>query len=169
MNTGNNFSPADLPLRDIHLPEPVSWWPLAPGWWILLGALLIAFAAGWWLYKRWRQRRILRELDTKLETIKQDYQQHHDGAKTVSQLSVLLRRACISFFPRKDVASLTGKDWLAFLDRISNSHDYSEGAGKLLLDAPYKPAGAIDEAQIAPLLKLVEHTLQQAYRSRNRT
>ena len=23
-------------LRDIHLPDPVSIWPLAPGWWALM-------------------------------------------------------------------------------------------------------------------------------------
>ncbi len=166
MNTGKPFNPADLPLRDIHLPEPVSWWPPAPGWWILLAVIIVALAVSAWLYRRWRQRRILRELEAQLDAIKNDYQQHHDSAKTVSQLSVLLRRACISFFPRKDVAGLTGERWLAFLDNISNSRDFSTGAGKLLLDAPYKPADAIDDAQIAPLFKLVEHTLQQAFRSR---
>ena len=25
-----------LPLRDLHLPEPIGWWPLAPGWWVIL-------------------------------------------------------------------------------------------------------------------------------------
>ena len=163
MNTGKPFNPADLPLRDIHLPEPVSWWPPAPGWWMLFAVVIIALGISWWLYRRWRQRRILRELEAQLDAIKTEYQQHHDGVKTVTQLSVLLRRACISFFPRKDVAGLTGERWLAFLDHISNSLEYSEGAGKLLLDAPYKPAEAIDEKQITPLFNLVGHTLQQAY------
>jgi hypothetical protein len=27
-------------LRDIHLPEAVSFWPLAPGWWIALGIMV---------------------------------------------------------------------------------------------------------------------------------
>ena len=168
MNPGNTPNPAELPLRDIHLPEPVSWWPPAPGWWILLAMLIVTLAASGWLYRRWRQRRILRELEAQLDTIKNDYQQHQDGATTIAQLSVLLRRACISFFPRQDVAALTGENWLAFLDRLSNSRDYSAGAGKVLLDAPYKPAKTINEKPITPLFSLVEHTLQQAFRSRQR-
>ena len=32
-------------LADIHLPDPVSWWPLAPGWWMLLGLAVSIFIA----------------------------------------------------------------------------------------------------------------------------
>ena len=43
-------------LRDIALPAAVSWWPLAPGWWLLLGlVLLFALALPLWLW--WRHRR----------------------------------------------------------------------------------------------------------------
>ncbi len=27
------MEPSELPLRDLHLPDAVGWWPLAPGWW----------------------------------------------------------------------------------------------------------------------------------------
>ena len=33
-----------LPLRDLHLPAEVGWWPLAPGWWVLI-AIVAALAA----------------------------------------------------------------------------------------------------------------------------
>ena len=38
------------PLRE---PMAISWWPLAPGWWIVV-ALCIAMLTGWviWLRKR---------------------------------------------------------------------------------------------------------------------
>ena len=39
-----NANPLDQ-LRDIHLPEPISWWPLAPGWWLLI---IIALALMVW-------------------------------------------------------------------------------------------------------------------------
>jgi len=35
MNPAPQANPLDQ-LRDIHLPEAVSWWPLAPGWWLLM-------------------------------------------------------------------------------------------------------------------------------------
>ena len=34
-------------LKDIHLPSPVSFWPPAPGWWIL-AVLLISSLFFWW-------------------------------------------------------------------------------------------------------------------------
>ena len=37
--------PASLSnLRDLAEPGPVSWWPLAPGWWVLTGVLVITLA-----------------------------------------------------------------------------------------------------------------------------
>jgi hypothetical protein len=41
-----------LPLKDIHLPDAISWWPPAIGWWliIILMPLLIVFF--YWFYKR---------------------------------------------------------------------------------------------------------------------
>jgi len=49
-------------LRDIHLPAPVSWWPPAPGWWILsilvLATLVFCLI---WLIKRYRSNHYRRE------------------------------------------------------------------------------------------------------------
>lgn len=55
-------------LRDIHLPDPVGWWPPAPGWW-LLGLTILGLLV-WALHRlqvRYRRdsfrRQALRELD----------------------------------------------------------------------------------------------------------
>jgi hypothetical protein len=170
MNPATVPDPAQLPLRDIHLPEPVSWWPPAPGWWLLLAILLTAlgFALGWWL--RRRQRRVLRELLGELDAIERQHRHRHDTSATVQQLSVLLRRAALSFHPRREVAGLTGPDWLDWLDRIGRSRTFSTGVGALLDDSPYRPADqtVIDEQQMQELFRLVRDTLQQVWRSRHR-
>ena len=56
-----------LPLRDLHLPDPIGWWPLAPGWWFVLVLVAggLAYLASLAL-KKWRhnapRRFSLREL-----------------------------------------------------------------------------------------------------------
>ncbi|MGV6806815.1 MAG: DUF4381 domain-containing protein [bacterium] len=41
-------------LRDIHLPDPVAWWPPAPGWWLLgiVIAILILLCVRWFILRR---------------------------------------------------------------------------------------------------------------------
>ena len=50
-------SPEDLPLRDIHLPDPVSWWPMAPGWWLLFFLLVLLISLSIFFLRRRQQYR----------------------------------------------------------------------------------------------------------------
>jgi hypothetical protein len=56
----------------------------------------------------------------------------------VQRLAVLVRRVSISVYAREDAAGLTGAGWLAFLDGPMASKPFSEGPGRLLIDAPYR-------------------------------
>ncbi len=37
------MNPENIPIRDLHLPEMIAWWPVAPGWWVLFVLFLFAF------------------------------------------------------------------------------------------------------------------------------
>lgn len=133
----------DIPIRDIHLPDPVSWWPPALGWWLvmlLIFALLVGFA--WYLKRRKRfevKKQALRELDE----LYRRYQHNNDANIFVKDLSVLLRRICISQYPPQLVAGLTGRQWLKYLDstlspkKNKSGHKFSDKMGLVLLTAPY--------------------------------
>ena len=131
------MSPAELPLRDIHLPEPVGWWPPAPGWWLLLGLALAGAAA--WAWLAWRRRtRVRRAALAELKRIERDYAAKGDVARLAKELSTLMRRAAITADERRRVAGLTGEEWLAWLDRGLDGRPFSEGPGRCLAEAPYR-------------------------------
>lgn len=138
-------------LRDIHLPEPVSWWPLAPGWWWLLGALLITVGLMIWLRRRRSERRLsdaaLREL-TLLTTRCAD-----DQAAFIQALSVLLRRCAVARFSPQEAAGLIGESWLAFLDRHGGNRDFTEGPGRALLAGPYSVDTHIDAVALTEITR----------------
>lgn len=144
-----------LPLRDIHLPEPISWWPPAPGWWgLLILVLLLAglFFLGRYLYRRGHLRRAAHKALSQLQA---QYQQHEDAHRLTEDLSVLLRRIALSHFPRAKVASLTGNEWLGFLDQgLAKSKpqgDFLNGPGRVLVEAPYRPEASIDTTALLEL------------------
>ncbi|MFC1602557.1 DUF4381 domain-containing protein [Pseudomonadota bacterium] len=141
-----------LPLKDIHLPDPISWWPLAPGWWglvILILLLLGLFFLGRALYRRGQLRR---EAHQALQDIQTQHKIHQDDRQLAADLSTLLRRVTLSYSSRADVASLTDDAWLYFLDRgvakTKFKDAFSNGAGRVLIDAPYKPTVNIDSAAL---------------------
>ena len=84
--------------------------------------------------------------------IRARYESDNDAPGLVKDLSILLRRLCVSIFPRTDSASLTGDRWLEFLDRPLSSSQFTSGPGRILVDAPYRPQVAAE--QIEPLLEL---------------
>jgi hypothetical protein len=132
------MEPTPLPLRDIHLPEPIGWWPPAPGWWGLL-VLLILAALGWVLWNRRRQRgptplqAALAEL-TRLEA---------DAALPMRDklqgLSILMRRVAMSLYPREEVAGLAGEDWRRWLAEKSGDASLAGELAELMDHAPYRP------------------------------
>ena len=148
-----------LPLRDIHLPEPVSWWPPAPGWWLLLIAGIV-IVAGLLLFRRiWSSRLLKRTVVAELNTVRERYHDNHDPVELVKSLSTLMRRASISFYPRGTAASLTGNDWLKYLDSRSQRKDFEHGSGRILATAPYLPANSRIDVDLEDLLSLCENWL----------
>lgn len=132
-------------LHDIHEPAAVSFWPLAPGWWTLLGLLVAVplLILGLRALRR-RARPARREALRELHQLREDYAKHGDALRAVSEISVLIRRACLARYPRADVAGLTGDAWLTFLDETSRTRDFSTGAGRVLITGPYRSRADID-------------------------
>ena len=112
-----NPDPLALPLREIHLPESVGWWPPAPGWWLLTVLLALGFAAVCYarlLYRR-RQYSAVNMARRELAEIRSRYAADQDAVRCARAISGLLRRLSISVFPPAQSAGLTGAEWLAFL------------------------------------------------------
>ncbi len=116
MNSANVQALSDL--RDIHLPGAVTLWPLAPGWWLILGGLL-ALALGVHLHLRARRRSLKRAAVRELDGIEASFRSSGEVARLALSVATLLRRVAIARFPRWDVASLHGCDWSRFLVRTS--------------------------------------------------
>ncbi|MDH3531876.1 MAG: DUF4381 domain-containing protein [Gammaproteobacteria bacterium] len=151
------MDPEQLPLRDLHLPETIGWWPLAPGWWLFIGVALIGAAI---LLRRYLQtrargaarRHALRQLDQLLT----EYEQHRNVVRFGAEVSSLLRRAMLAYAPREEVAGLTGDAWLAWLDRDLAHPQFVSGPGRKLIEIPYRnPDSDVTDADVYALVTAV--------------
>jgi len=127
-----------LQLQDIHLPESASFWPLAFGWWILFAIIILI--ATWVIIKalkRAKQKRHQRKILAKFKALEKKLKANPNNA-TIAKINTLLRQLAITYYPRTKIASLTGADWLHFLDESGGTKDFSRGAGRILIEAPYR-------------------------------
>lgn len=94
-------------LRDIHLPDPVSFWPLAPGWW-LLAAAVIALSVFVALRVRARRRSPERFALQIVDALAEGFARDGDRLALATGLSRLLRRVALARAERHEVAALHG-------------------------------------------------------------
>ncbi len=143
-------------LRPVHEPEPISWWPPAIGWWMVVILIPLLIALTYWLYRRITRKTAIKSAQKLLLTIKQD--NRSANRQKLESLSALIRRVAISTSARTECAGLTGNQWLTFLDNTMKGHPFSQGIGKLLTEAPYRNRQPTGE-EIAQLVDLCESWL----------
>jgi len=141
----NQTNPLDE-LADIHLPDGVSWWPFAPGWWILIALAFITIVAIYY-WRRHQQRNKYRYLALQeLQKVYQNFQQHPSTSIYLQQLSNILRRTALSAYPTQFNASIKGDEWLRWLDAHCTSlqDSFAQGTGQVLLVGPYQKTPQVD-------------------------
>lgn len=130
-------------LRDIHVPEVSMWWPLAPGWWVLIALALIAVAIAIHAWRRRVARR--RRADAVLAELHAASERHAvdgDAAAFAASVNQLLRRVARLRDPRS--VTLSGDAWARALAAQAPRADV---ALLVALDAAmYRPRADIDVA-----------------------
>ena len=129
-------------LHDIVPLQPVSWWPLAPGWYVLAFIIAsLAFVFAWRARRRWLAQRYRRQALDELRAIQHD---SLEPAVTAANLMTLLKRTALSAYPRQQVAGLTGEDWWSFLDQCTSGETFREQLGPKTSALVYSDSPSID-------------------------
>ena len=140
-------------LHDIHLPAEPSWWPPAPGWWVL-AAILLGVLIGLTIFLsrrallRARRRRIIARIDELVAAYRPE-----NACAFVADVSELLRRAALTWYPRERVAALSGEAWLRFLDDNGDGTGFRHGPGRILASGAYRRDCEVDPKALGELAK----------------
>lgn len=157
MNSADNLL---TQLKDIHLPPAPSIWPLAPGWYALIGIIITGLMiVGVIKYKVYRANRYRKQALKELQQIEANLT---DTAHTVESLAILLKRTALVAYPQESVAGLTGEAWLSFLDKKGNTQGFTQGVGRLLISAAYQEKPIVQINDLINLCRLWLSLHQQA-------
>lgn len=113
--TPNNIA-ASLPLADVHLSTVPGFWPLSWGWWLCIAAAVITLLV---LIVKTRQHLI--QQNARKEALR--LLKSLNKPEQLNEINLLLRQTAMTYFSRQHVASLTGEQWLSFLDhQLAEKH-----------------------------------------------
>ena len=136
--------PARHPLDELPplvLPVEPSWWPPAPGWWILGLVIFVLLAALFYFLRIVRRRQALKKHTIKQLTqlyneINQTSTSQHtqQNEKFIHQSALLLRQFCIQQYQSESYASSTGENWLQLLDATVGETILCNETGKILIE-----------------------------------
>ena len=158
-----------LPLRDLHLPEPIGWWPPAMGWWLVLGFLIVMGIGAFLLIQRHRRATPLKRALAGLEEIQTQSDTRLEDK--LQSISAIMKRFALSIAGRDEVAGLTGDAWMSWLIARAGGQAIDLEVIAMLKKAPYqRRAAALDlEAMLLNIRQLLIAISQKSpsYRPKN--
>lgn len=96
-------------LHDVIVPNHVSWWPLAPIWWVIIATLLLAIGyISYTLYQAYQFKKAKRHAISLSE-------QHAEDAQ---QLHILIKRLVLHYYAQS-AASQGTKQWCNTLNKLT--------------------------------------------------
>jgi hypothetical protein len=135
----NNSDPASLQnLNDIVLPATVGWWPLASGWYLLFGLVLVSLA--WFGYRslyHWKKNRYRRAALHELQLLENGINKPGERDAHLRKIPVLLKRTALSVYPRSQIASLSGESWFQFLNSTVKNPLFTKATASTLNTVSY--------------------------------
>lgn len=142
-------------LRDIHLPPDPVWWPPAPGWWLLA---LLALVACFYLVRHIQQavtrRRPIREARKLYDRLHLEYLQGLiDAPAYLHRSNELLKRLLIFGLHKKQAGKANDERWLALLDEVTRSRNFSSGPGLQLGNQRFQRLPEADPETLHPILE----------------
>ena len=110
-------------LNDIGSPTEVGFIPDGPGWYVVLGLTIVAVIIVSWAYLRYRKKNKYRRDAVKyLESIS-------ENPSSLLLANELMKRICLTFTSRQS-SSLTGEDWINFLNSHCKSQPFQNSDAK---------------------------------------
>jgi len=146
-------------LADIHLPEPIGFWPPAPGWWvvglIVLGLMIWAAIK---VFSRLRQERRYRFARRELDACLRQYRQRSADASMnaesqarqdyINDVNSVLRRVALKHFNRGDVAGLSDRRWVDFIEHHGDASLMDDSLREALAQGRFAPKCDIDPLRL---------------------
>jgi hypothetical protein len=152
------MDPSQLPLRDIHLPGAIGWWPPAFGWWVVAVFVLSGLVLYGFHWYRGRHRRVALRAVGRVRTA---LERGAEPVVCLQMVSTILRRFAMTSAAASrepglvvDVPGLIGEPWLRYLDSRWNRDDFAAGQGRKLLAAPYGRPNSIERMTALELTAL---------------
>ncbi len=132
-------------LKDIHAAPDPGIWPLAPGWWILIVLVLLAITGVVYAVRRYQKFRRQQLVLGEFEAAFARYQKRSDVVVLTTELHQLVRRLMLASGEQRQMG-LSGEAFLEYLDRGCDGQPFMQGAGRWLVDAPYRQVDSINES-----------------------
>ena len=107
-------------LRDITAPEAISWWPLAPGWWLLILLALAAIALlAQRLWHHYRSNLYKRTALALLGQLSQQFAQQRNAPAALADCLEILRRVARHRRDLHTALPLSGGEFITALNRLA--------------------------------------------------
>lgn len=148
-------------LRDVHAPDPITWWPPAIGWWMVAILSLLALVCLAWVATRYFRKNAWRRAALKeFGELKKAYatQPSHEN---LSRIIVLLRRCLASASRNRTSLVQTGKAWRELLQTASSG--LNEKDIDILSEGHYQVESALlDQAALQRIERWIKKVNNEA-------